>query len=149
MIAKHSIFILLACGIGASGCNKSEAATTSATSAATAAPAAPSAAAQGAAPTEPAAVSTTGLTPGAIKAGFSGLMGKEVSGEAVMYHFETATLNGETQHNAYIADDENKTNSMQCMLAAPTKIKKNTKVTFKGTLRTSSWIKDCEIAEKP
>lgn len=131
--------------LGTVACNKSEAATDSA-----AAP--PSATATAATPapakTAAAEVKTSGLSPSAIKKDFSALMGKQISGEAVMYHFESVTLNGEKQHNAYIADDEQKTASIQCMLAEATKIKAKTKVTFKGTLKTASWIDGCEIAEK-
>ena len=149
MNAPHTIvFVSLASFAGAFGCSKSEAAPT----ASSAAPETPSAVAPAtpAAPTaeEKAEAKTTERTTGDIKKNFSALMGKEVSGEAVMYHFESVTLNGQKQNNAYIADDENKTSSIQCMLKEPTKIKKNTKVTFKGKLRTINWIDDCEIEEK-
>ncbi len=147
MIHRQTLVsISAACILCVFGCSKLDATSSSSATSATvrAAAEAPPAATATAKPE----VKTTDLTPGAIKQSFSALMGKQVAGEGVMYHFESVTLNGEKQHNAYVADDENKTNSIQCMLKEPTQIKAKTKVTFKGTLRTANWIVSCEIAEK-
>lgn len=95
-----------------------------------------------------AAVATTGLTPGKIEANISALLFKKVSGEGLMYYFEAATLNGEKQFNAYIADDEKKTGSFKCSLKGDPKIADKTMVTFEGTLKSKGWVADCTIQKK-
>ena len=107
-----------------------------------------SAAAATATTTAAAAVATTGLTPGKIEANIKALLFKKVSGEGLMYYFEAATLNGEKQFNAYIADDEKKTGSFKCSLKGDPKIADKTMVTFEGTLKSKGWVDDCTIQKK-
>lgn len=65
-----------------------------------------------------------------------------------MYVYEEATLNGQKQFNAYIADDEKKTGSFKCSLKENPKIPEKTRVTFEGTLKSKGWVDDCTIQKK-
>lgn len=145
MIKHVALLTLLlgvaACGGEGSGSAPASGAGTTGAAAGTNKPAA-------AATATPTAVATTGLTPGKIEANISALLFKKVSGEGLMYYFEAATLNGEKQFNAYIADDEKKTGSFKCSLKGDPKIADKTMVTFEGTLKSKGWVDDCTIQKK-
>lgn len=144
---KHVTLLTLLLGVAACGGEGSGSAPASGagTTGATAGANKPAAAATD---TPAAAVATTGLTPGKIEANIKALLFKKVSGEGLMYYFEAATLNGEKQFNAYIADDEKKTGSFKCSLKGDPKIADKTMVTFEGTLKSKGWVDDCTIQKK-
>lgn len=146
MIKRTPLLALLLLGVAACGGEGSGSAP--AASGSPAATSKPTGAAATGTATAAAAVATTGLTPGKIEANISALLFKKVSGEGLMYAYESATLNGQKQYNAYIADDEKKTGSFKCSLKEDPKIPEKTQVTFEGTLKSKGWVDECTIQKK-
>lgn len=142
ILSASLVFGLAACGGEGSGSAPAMSGSANATNK----PAATTTAAAGT--STAAAVATTGLSPSQMEANISALLFKKVSGEGLMYVYEEATLNGQKQFNAYIADDEKKTGSFKCSLKENPKIPEKTRVTFEGTLKSKGWVDDCTIQKK-
>lgn len=133
-----SALVMLGASILVAGCGKSDAAPAGGSTAATTA-----AGATAAGP-----VPTTNLTPAKLQQNAAALMGKKVQGEGLMYGYESGMLNGKMSYNAFIADDDKKTNSFKCTLSGETKIAKGSMVSFTGIWHGGHWVDECQITKK-